>query len=389
MAEEKKFEEWMRFYTCDDPYWEVPARYMDQSRIGRLEKKLEKYDRLYPGCVDDLYDGLPTYYGVLCVSKNDSREVIEKAYARKKKCSVYPDDVIERAYEMLSDKKKRSTYNEIISTFLKIMMAFTAVEKREIAEDHDDWLEREKKSATMGYIMENHRAWLYLFYLGAPTFYKILGVNRAKLKNGEEVKCKKKNVDPRLAEEICRILNNPQLRFEYDFMLDELSKLFDENPLANELIQHLRGYGSSSRRKKAFLKGEDAMYLMLLKYFDYLARYEEIMNEHPDWEEYLGKNKTFYTVLNLDVVSIPPDRREAENYIRHAYKNKKRTEEVNLAYSVLKNSSLREDYDWLLNHRKWVSVMHELNLEEANSAQINEVMEIADAVVDTRTKGFS
>ncbi len=164
---------------------------MDRSRVGGHEKKLEKFDRLYPGCVDDLFEGLPTYYGVLCVSKNDLRETVKEAYERKKKFSVYPDDVIERAYEMLSDNKKRTVYNEIISTFQKVLLAFTAVEKREITEDHDDWLEREKKNATMRYIMENRGAWLYLFSRGAPTFYKILGVNRAKLKSGEKVRCKK------------------------------------------------------------------------------------------------------------------------------------------------------------------------------------------------------
>jgi len=390
MAEEKKaYEEWMELYTCDDLYWKVPTRYMDRSRGGGQEKKMEKFDRLYPECVDDIFEGLPTYYCVLCVSKNDSREAIEKAYERKKNCSVYPEEVIERAYEMLSDKEKRSAYDEIIRVFHKILLAFTAVEKREIMEDHDDWLEREKKRAAMEYIMENRGAWLYLFSRGAPTFYKLLGVNRAKLKNGEEVKCKKKNVDPGLAEEICRILNNPQLRFEYDFMLDELSRFFDENPFANELLQGLRGREASHRRKKAFLKDKDAAYLMVLKYHDYLEKYEMIKNKHQDWKEYTGdKNKTFYDVLNLGVASIPPDKREAETVIRNAYKDKKRTEEVNFAYSVLKNSRLREDYDWLLRHEKWVSVMYELDIEEADEMQINEVMEIADAVVmDVKTGG--
>ncbi len=122
---------------------------------------------------------------------------------------------------------------------------------------------------------------------------------------------------------------------------------------------------------------------MVLKYYDYLERYEKIKNKYLDWEEYTGdKNKTFYDVLNLDMASIPSDRREAETVIRNAYKDKKRTEEVNLAYSVLKNSRLREDYDWLLKHEKWVRMMHELDVEKADDVQINEVMEIADSVVN-------
>ncbi|NQE06828.1 Chaperone protein DnaJ [ANME-1 cluster archaeon GoMg1] len=381
MAEEKKaYDDWMQLHVCDDPYWKVPTRYMDRSRVGGQERKLDKFDRLYPGCVDDLYKGLPTYYGGLCVSKNDSQDAIEKAYERKKKSSIYPEEVIERAYEMLSDKGKRSAYDEIIRVFTKVLLAFTASEKREIIEGHADWLEREKKRDTMEYIMENRGAWFYLFSRGAPTFYKLLGVDRAKLKEGEEVKCKKKNVDPRLAEEICKTLNNLQLRFEYDFVFDELSRFFDANPFADELLQGLLSRGASHRRKKAFLKGRDAAYLMVLKYQNYLKRYGEIMDDHLDWQEYTG-DKTFYSVLNIDASLIPADKREAESFIRNAYRDKERTEEVNLAYSVLKNSRLREDYDWLLKHGKWLSKMHKLDMEKAGKAQINAVMEMADAAV--------
>jgi len=368
MAEEKRaFEEWMQLYTCDDHHWKVPARYMDRSRVGGQEKKLGKFDRLYPGCVDDLFKGLPTYYCVLCVSKNDSREAIEKAYERKKKCSVYPEEVLERAYEMLSHKEKRSAYDEMIRVFMKVLLAFTASEKREIIGDHADWLEREKKSVTMEYILENRGAWLYLFNYGAPTFYELLSVDKAEIEIGEVVECKNKNRDIRLAEEICKIINNPQLRFEYDFMLGELNEIVDD-----ELERFRRGMG--------IWKGRDAAFLMVLKYHDYLNRYGKTMDEHLDWQEYTG-NKTFCSVLNIDAGSIPADKREAESFIRNAYRDKERTEEVNLAYSVLKNSRLREDYDWLLKHGKWLSKMHELDIEEAGEAQINAVMEMADVAI--------
>jgi len=56
-------------------------------------------------------------------------------------------------------------------------------------------------------------------------------------------------------------------------------------------------------------------------------------------------------------------------------------EKEELTYSVLKNSRLREDYDWLLKHGKWLSKMHELDIEEAGEAQINAVMEMADVAI--------
>lgn len=370
MAEEKKaYDDWMQLFACDDPYWKVPTRYMDRSRVGAAEKKIEKFEKHYPKCIEDLFDGVPTYYCVLCVSKKDSRVAIEKAYERKNDCSTYPDEVIERAYEMLGDDKKRSTYDEILRVFLKLLQAFTAIEKRELIDEHDDWLRMEKKRAAMEYILKNRKVWTGLFLQGLPTFYEVLGVDRAGLKGSEEIECKNKNVDNRLAEEIGKILNNPQLRFEYDFMLDELDSILGE-----ENLEEIR------RERGAFGDGKDTFFLMLLKYHDYVEKYAGIMRNYQDWEEYTDE-KTFYSVLNIDAGSIPEDKRAAENFIRTAYRDTERTEVVNLAYSVLKNSRLRVEYDWLLKNGEWVSEMYELDIEEVDDAQIEAVMEIADACI--------
>jgi curved DNA-binding protein CbpA len=369
MAEEKKaFDEWVQLFACDDPYWKVPTRYMDRSRVGAAEKKIEKFEKRYPGCIDDLFEGVPTYYCVLCVSRNDSRIAIEKAYERKKECSTYPDEVLERAYEMLSDEKKRSTYDEILRVFFKLLQAFTAIEKRELIEEHDDWLRMEEKHAAMEYILKNRKVWIGPFLHGLPTFYEVLDVDRAGLKDSEEIECKNKNVDNRLAEEICKILNNPQLRFEYDFMLDELDSILGEENI------------EAVRSEMTFGDGKDAFFLMLLKYHVYLEKYVGIMRHHQDWEEYMDE-KTFYSVLSIDAGSIPEDKRAAENFIRTAYRDTERTEEVNLAYSVLKNSRLRTDYDWLLKNGEWVSEMHEFDIEDVDDARIEAVMEIADACI--------
>lgn len=365
-AEKEVYDAWMRLFACDDPYWNVPTRYMDRSRVGQQEKKLDKFERRYPKCIDDLFIGVPTYYCVLCVTKNDPPDAIKEAYERKKKHSVYPDEVIERAYEMLSDDKKRRDYDEIIRVFMKLLSAFTAKEKQELIEEHEDWLKEEKKRATFGYIMEKRHGWLYLFHRGAPTLYELLKVDRAKLKTGAAVECKNKHLDRRLMEEVCAILNNPQLRFEYDFMLDTM----------DTMAEKVEGI----RREEPFLEGKDAAYLLLLKYNDYLEKYGDIMDNHRDWVDYTD-DKTFYNLLNIDADSIPADKRDAENWIRSAYKDKERTPEVNLAYNVLKNFRLKEDYDWLLKHGKWVSMVLRKEIEETDDARINEALKIADALV--------
>ncbi|HIE31476.1 MAG TPA: hypothetical protein EYP67_03725 [Methanosarcinales archaeon] len=364
--EEKAYSEWMRQFACEDPHWKFPTRYVDFSRMLGHAKKFDKLEKRYPDCVDDLLSGVPTYYCVLCVSKSDPPDVVKKAYQRKKECSTYPDDVLERACEMLSDRRKRSDYDEILRLFLKIMQGYTPKDKREMIEKHDEWLKEEKERAKWEYIMENHGAWCNLLSHGAPTLYEILGVDRAKLKEGEEVTCKKKGVDKRLAEEVCRILNNPQLRFEYDFMLDMMGEILPE------------GFIEMMRSEKASRSGNDLLFLVVLRYYDDVANYDRIMSMHGDWREYMG-DKTFYDLLTIDMASIPEDKREAERFIRNAYRDMERTPEVNLAYSVLKNFRMREDYDWMLKQREWVNTLLGIKLDEMDDAALDKVIKVMES----------
>jgi len=53
----------------------------------------------------------------------------------------------------------------------------------------------------------------------------------------------------------------------------------------------------------------------------------------------------------------PGDKKEAEIIIRNKYRELERTPVVNLAYSVLKNQSLRVDYLWILENDKLVETL--------------------------------
>ena len=368
--EELAYNEWIQLFACDDPYWKFPTRYVDFSRLMGHGKRMESFGEQYSDCIEDLLSGVPTYYCVLCVSKNDPPDVIKEAYQRKIEHSEYPGDVIERACEMLSDRKKRSDYEEILRLFLKIMQGYSAKDKRELIEEHDEWIEDEKEYATVNYIMEHRGAWLNLYHLGAPTFYEILGVDRAKLKAGEVVQCKNKGVDRRLVEDTCRILNNPQLRFEYDFMLDR----------ADEILP--MDYLMSGESRKPIWKGDDRRYLVALRCYEDVRKQDLIMAEHIDWMDYTG-DKTFYDVLTIDKDSIPEDKREAERFIRTAYKDLERTPEVNRAYSVLKNFRMRADYDYMLKQGVIVDALNGIAMTEPDDTildkMIDKMIEISDA----------
>ncbi|MFZ2070503.1 MAG: hypothetical protein WAV32_02640 [Halobacteriota archaeon] len=350
MTEEKrKFDEWMEHFTCNDPDWKVPARYMDPSRLERFFNKFDKFEAQYPKWTDDLYSGLPTYYCMLCVGKKTTAEELKRAYELKKRHSFYPPEMIERAYDALNTEKKRATYDKVLSLFLKISQSLTPREKRELIELHDKGLELEKKDATWEYIKENRGAWLALLYRGAPTFYEVLGVDTDV--DMEELAMESKS-DSRLKEEVQKIMKNPQLRFEYDFMLDFMDEMLDDDDWA------------AIEEQRALWRGTDELYLILLERYDDLKRYGKIKHEHGDWENYTGE-KTFYDVLNIEVAAIPDDKREAESFIRSAYKALERTPEVNLAYSILKNVRLRADYEWLLKNEGGLRrQLHELGIDD-------------------------
>ncbi len=367
ISEEKRaYDEWVQLFACDDPHWKFPTRYVDFPRLMGHAKKFTEFEKRYPGCVEDLMTGVPTYYCILCVSKNDPPDIIKKAYQRKKVPTTYPDDVLGRACEMLSDRRKRSDYEEILRLFLKIMQGYTAKEKRELIEEHSEWIEDEKERATEYYISENRGAWRNLYHQGAPTFYELLGVDRAKLKEGEEVKCKNKDVDTRLAEEVCRIMNNPQLKFEYDFMLGMVGEIL---PM---------GYRAEVKSRNTTWDGDDLRYLVALRHYDDVAKYDRIRSMHGEWDEYLG-DKTFYDVLSIDGALVPDDKREAEGFIRNAYRSMERTPEVNLAYSVLKNFKVRGDYDWLLKNRELVDMLIKIGTGEMDDETRDKVISSMDA----------
>jgi len=168
------------------------------------------------------------------------------------------------------------------------------------------------------------------------------------------------------AEEIYRILNNPRLKSEYDSVLDMVGKILPDY------------YWAEVKSGEATWDGDGFGYLVALRHYNDVAEYDRIRNLHEDWSEYLG-DKTFYDVLSIDMALVPEDKREAEGFIRNVYRSMKRTPEVNLAYSVLKNFRYRGDYDWLLKNYKLVDILFEIGMGEMDNKTRDELIAIIDA----------
>jgi hypothetical protein len=100
----------------------------------------------------------------------------------------------------------------------------------------------------------------------------------------------------------------------------------------------------------------------------YMQRRIEVLSSNQDWKQYLPPHKeTFLSVLGLDAGSLRADKKEVERAIREKYRQLEKTPQVNLAYSVLKNTSQREDYLWLLeNHEMLDTLVSLLSVEEVS-----------------------
>ena len=86
----------------DDPYWKVSAIFSDIHRIGRYLERFDRFGDRHPQWVNDLLEGLPTYYCVLGVHRGATIDEIMAAFATKMDPPFYPGEVIFEALSVLS-----------------------------------------------------------------------------------------------------------------------------------------------------------------------------------------------------------------------------------------------------------------------------------------------
>ena len=226
------FEEWTKYFNCDDPYWKISKRYVDPNRSNRLMQKFNKIETDHQGWTEHMVSGYPTYYAILCVPKDAPPEVIEESYEKKIKRSVYGPELVEGAYNTLKDEKASEDYILALELFERVSQVFKPIDKKEITKKHEDFLQEEKTYAVSSYLEDLHKEWISLFIKGAPTFYGMLGLDDGASK--EEVEEKFNAMDQSdIAREIYTILSDDDLKWDYDLLIS----FFEENINEFFLIQ--------------------------------------------------------------------------------------------------------------------------------------------------------
>jgi curved DNA-binding protein CbpA len=329
----------------DDPYWKVSSIYMDSHRIGRFLIKFEQFDEEHPLWTEELLDGTPTFYCILGVSRNATKDEIQKAFEEKLKFSSYSKDVIKEAFEVLNDLKLQKEYDELLFIFEQMTKCMSHMEKSELIENHNANISIENEFVRMGCIQPQYEQFLSLHLFGAPDLYEMVGLN--KKSSFEEIKSQCET-GSELIKKIYTILGNPAKREEYDFMMYFIQK-YGERSKHEQRKKRMITWINMDRNLfekimvNALDRSDDAEKLK--------RRMFEILTNNQDWQQYLPPNKeTFFSILCLDKSSLSCDKKEIEKIIREKYRYLEKTPKVNLAYSVLKNESQRSDYLQLIEN---------------------------------------
>ena len=342
----------------DDPYWNIASGYVDIHRIGRYASKFERIEDLHPEWTYPLIEGFPTFYCILGVEHDAGDEEIKAAYERKLKLSSYPDEILNEAFNVLSNPRLRKQYDELLVAFEHITKSMLPSEKEELIKKHSEHISVEKEFLRMNEIRDRYEDYIILYMHGMPDIYEIAGIKKNAKAEHIMRKC---GTGTELLRKIGTILTDTASREEYDFMLSFIAKYTDKKVLKERKK-------NSKRWKRMDRRIFEKIVLTALSepcaIQKYLERRDEILNNNQDWTQYLPpNNETFLSVLGLDEDSLlnnNADKREVERVIRERYRQLEKTPEVNLAYSVLKNAALREDYLWLIENHEMLDSLYDV-----------------------------
>ena len=354
----------------DDPYWKVSSIFVDMHRIGRFINMFEHFEVRHPEWVQDLMEGTPTYYCILGVEKGVAKSQIEQAYENKQGLSSYSDEIIEEAFDVLSNPRLKKEYNKLLFIFEQITKCMPPHEKNELIKNHADNINTEKKYIRIRPILEKYK-WYYVLYMkGMPDLYEVAGIAQD---SPEEAFKKYSDSDSEFMQKIFSLLSNKSFREEYDFLIYFINT-HSEPEILEKMEIHRRKWEQIDNQivEKIILDALNEPFGAT----DNFLHSSETINNNYDWLQYLPPNEeTFLSVLGLERDSISGDKKEVEKTLREKYRYLEKTAKVNLAYSVLKNTSLRDDYLWLLENQEMVDALHDLfstefDLEEDDPDEI-------------------
>ena len=351
----------------EDPYWKVSTENLDPRKGTQYIERFVNYQVRYPQWFEDISSGVPTYYAVLGLLKGFSKEALQSAYEQECKLSTYPDDSIEEAYRVLSDLQLRVKYDEFLIRFEHATRYSPAHMIEGLKKAHDEFLKNALIIRKLGDFAQEHHDYMYLISKGMPSIFEYSGLKHS-CSDGEIEKYASSGDE--LSVLISSIMRDPKKREQfanYDTFI-ETSSNEDAKEQIRKLQQRWKELDPRLVRKILQMSLQDSEQMV-----DIFERIEKILSLNHDWKEYLPPSeKSFFSIFGVDehISSLPKS--EAESLLRARYRTLERTPEVNLAYTVLKNPTLRDEYTWMSHHYELKQIDDFITEEEKSPDELND-----------------
>lgn len=326
----------------DDPYWVISPDSKDPNKGGHHLERLNTFLLRYPFWVNDLMCGVPTYYAVLGVLRGATSDELRGCYEREMNFSVYPDETIEEAFRVLSDLQLRVKYDELLHLFKTITAYSSPSEKENLTKAHSDYLKNARNMRKVGELQVTHHDYIILVGKGMPDIFEY-----SKLSpdcTDEEILRYSSGGDE-LSVMISSIMHDPHLREKFVFVTDFFENMIlEKGREKRERLKKVWGSFSPDLLKRVIL-------LSLTKnkaFGEAIDRINKNLSENHDWKNYLPPSeKSFLSLFGVEKEELSLPKEDLAAFLRSKYRLLKRTSEVNLAYTVLKNPSLRDEYLWM------------------------------------------
>ncbi|MCA1916496.1 MAG: hypothetical protein LDL35_08870 [Methanospirillum hungatei] len=340
---------------------------LDPRKGAQYIERFFNYQSRYPQWIEDISSGVPTYYAVLGVLKGFSKETLQKAYERECTLSAYPHESIEEAYRVLSDLQLRVKYDEFLIRFEHATRYSPAHMIEGLKKAHDEFLKNALIIRRLGVITQNYHDYMFLISKGMPDIFEFSGLNQNC--SEEEINTFASSGDE-LSVLISSIMRDPIKREQFinckNFIEDS------PNEDTKEQIKKFRKRWEEYDRQ--FVSKVMCMSLTVSEQiFDIFERIGNNLNSNHDWKEFLPPSeRTFFSIFGVDehISSLPKS--EIESLLRARDRTLERTPDVNLAYTVLKNPTLRDEYIWMLHHHELKKIDDMIREEEKPSDELND-----------------
>ena len=367
----------------DDPYWKVGGVHMDAHRLGKFLNKFERFEEKHSEWTDGLLDGAPTFYCVLGVLKGSGIDEVKKAYDMKSAFSSFHQYIIDEALDVLSDPKLQKEYDELLLVFEQMTKCMPPLEKNEMIQIHSLRVNAEKEFARMRPLLPRYKTYMDFYINGMPDIYEITGLDRDS--SIEEIKTRCDGGSD-LYKKIFDILGNTASLEEYDFVMRFMLKFGDRSEIEKRMNRKKRWEGLD---KNLFEKTVLFGLCNSEEMEKFKKRLYEILKSNQDWLQYLPPNKeTFFSTLGIDKISLPDDKKEIEKVIREKYRTFEKTPKINLAYTVLKNASQREDYLYLMQNIDILNTTQKIFSDEEPVVQPEKMLKGRKKKSSKQTKSY-